>query len=74
VAFAMEGCTGRRYIAEEMSKASVTAHLAEPAETSARRGPKRRAETDKAGAKLLRELLVTGSPITSIGCCPPPAG
>jgi transposase len=60
VAFAMEGCTGWRYIAEEMSKAGVVAHLAEPAETSARRGPKRRAKTDKADAKLLRELLATG--------------
>ena len=35
VAFAMEGCTGWRYIAEEMAKAGVTAHLAEPADTSA---------------------------------------
>jgi transposase len=39
VGFAMEGCTGWRYIAEEMSKAGVTAHLAEPADTSALRGP-----------------------------------
>jgi hypothetical protein len=23
----MEGCTGRRYIAEEMNRAGVTAHL-----------------------------------------------
>jgi hypothetical protein len=46
VAFAMEGCTGWRYIAEEMAKVGVTAHLAEPAETSALRGPKRRAKTD----------------------------
>jgi len=60
VAFAMEGCTGWRYIAEEMDKAGVTAHLAEPAETSALRGPKRRAKTDKADAKLLRELLAAG--------------
>jgi hypothetical protein len=51
VAFAMEGCTGWRYIAEEMSKAGVIAHLAEPADTSALRGPKRRAKTD-----LLTEL------------------
>src|SRR3954464_9281781 len=47
VAFAMEGCTGWRYIAEEMSKAGVIAHLAEPAETSALRGPKRRGEEGK---------------------------
>jgi transposase len=60
VAFAMEGCTGWRYIAEEMGKAGVIAHLAEPAETSALRGPKRRAKTDKADAKLLRELLAAG--------------
>jgi hypothetical protein len=42
----MEGCTGWRYIAEEMAKAGVVAHLAEPADTSALRGPKRRAKTD----------------------------
>jgi transposase len=60
VAFAMEGCTGWRYIAEEMAKAGVTAHLAEPADTSALRGRKRRAKTDKADAKLLRELLAQG--------------
>jgi transposase len=60
VEFAMEGCTGWRYIAEEMAKAGVVAHLAEPADTSALRGPRRRAKTDKADAKLLRELLATG--------------
>ncbi|MEV7628782.1 transposase [Actinoplanes sp. NPDC089786] len=60
VEFAMEGCTGWRYIAEEMDKAGVTAHLAEPADTSVLRGPKRRAKTDKADAKLLRELLAAG--------------
>ena len=60
VAFAMEGCTGWRYIAEEMARAGVTPHLAEPAETSGLRGPKRRAKTDKADARLLRELLATG--------------
>jgi transposase len=60
VAFAMEGCTGWRYIAEEMTKAGVIPHLAEPADTSALRGPKRRAKTDKADAKLLRELLAAG--------------
>ncbi|WP_230859698.1 IS110 family transposase [Actinoplanes aureus] len=60
VAFALEGCTGWRYIAEEMAKAGVTAHLAEPADTSVLRGPKRRAKTDKADARLLRELLAAG--------------
>jgi transposase len=61
VAFAMEGCTGWRYIAEEMGKAGVIPHLAEPADTSIMRGPKRRAKTDLlTDAKLLRELLAAG--------------
>jgi transposase len=57
VAFAVEAGTGWRYVAEEMHTAGVEPHLAEPADTSALRGPKRRAKTDKADAKLLRELL-----------------
>jgi transposase len=60
VQFAMEGCTGWRYVAEEMRAAGIMPHLAEPAETSTLRGPKRRAKTDRADAKLLRELLATG--------------
>jgi transposase len=60
VAFAFEGCTGWRYVAEEMARAGVVAHLAEPADTAAARGRKRRAKTDKADAKLLRELLAAG--------------
>jgi transposase len=60
VGFALEGCTGWRYVAEEMTRAGVVPHLAEPADTSALRGPKRRAKTDKADAKLLRELLAAG--------------
>ena len=34
VAFAMEGCTGWRYVAEELAAAGVTAHVAEPAGTA----------------------------------------
>jgi transposase len=60
VAFALEGCTGWRYVAEEMSKAGVRPHLAEPADTAALRGPKRRAKTDRADARHLRELLDAG--------------
>ena len=40
VAFAMEGCTGWRYVVEEMRNAGVEPHLAEPADTSMLRGPK----------------------------------
>ena len=46
VAFAVEGCTGWRYVAEELAAAGVTAHLAEPADTAAARGRKRHAKTD----------------------------
>jgi hypothetical protein len=60
VDFALEAGTGWRYVVEEMRTAGVQPHLAEPADTSAMRGPKRRAKTDRADAQLLRELLAAG--------------
>jgi transposase len=60
VAFALEAGTGWRYVVEELRAAGVEPHLAEPADTSALRGPKRRAKTDKADARLQRELLAAG--------------
>jgi hypothetical protein len=60
VAFALEGCTGWRYVVEELQRAGIAAHLAEPAETAGLRGPKRRAKTDRADARHLRELLLGG--------------
>jgi len=57
VAFAAEACTGWRYVIEELQRAGVAAHLADPAETAAARGRKRRAKTDRADAKLIRTLL-----------------
>jgi transposase len=57
VEFAMEGCTGWRYVAEELARAGVVAHLAEPADTAALRGGKRHAKTDRADSAHLRELL-----------------
>jgi transposase len=47
VAFALEGCAGWRYVAEELAAAGITAHLAEPADTAFARGRKRHAKTDK---------------------------
>jgi hypothetical protein len=38
VAFAVEGCTGWRYVAEELAAAGVAAHVGEPAGTAAARG------------------------------------
>src|SRR5512132_2948551 len=54
---AVEGCTGWRFVAEELQAAGVTPHLAEPADTATLRGRKRRAKTDRADARHLRELL-----------------
>jgi transposase len=60
VAMAVEGCTGWRYVVEEIVAAGFEAHVAEPADTQARRGKKRHAKTDRSDARLLRELLQRG--------------
>ena len=60
VHLAMEGCTGWRYVAEEIQAAGFTAHVGDPAEISALRGRKKRPKTDRADAKLMRELLAGG--------------
>src|SRR5215213_8520219 len=53
VAFAVEGCTGWRFVVEEMLAAGVEPHLAEPADTATLRGRKKRAKTDRTDARLL---------------------
>jgi transposase len=68
--FALEGCTGWRYIAEELAAAGLGAHLGEPAGTAAARGRKRHAKTGKTGARHLRALLAEGR---LPGCWIPPA-
>ena len=60
VALAVEGCTGWRYVVEEITAAGFEAHLAEPADTQAARGPKRHAKTDRTDSELLRQLLQSG--------------
>jgi transposase len=60
VAMAVEGCTGWRYVAEEIVAAGFEVHVAEPAETQTARGKKHRAKTDRSDARLLRELLQRG--------------
>jgi transposase len=57
VAFALEGCTGWRFVAGELAAAGAEVHLAEPADMAAARGRKKRAKTGRADARLLRELL-----------------
>jgi transposase len=58
--FALEGCTGWRYVSEELAAAGLGAHLGDPAEIVVLRGPKKRANIDRADARLLRTLLVEG--------------
>jgi transposase len=60
VKLAVEGCTGWRYVVEEIAAVGYEAHVAEPADTQAMRGPKHRAKTDRTDARLLRDLLVAG--------------
>ena len=57
---ALEVTTGWRFVVEELRKVGAEVHLAEPAETAARRGKKKRAKTDRADARHLRELLMVG--------------
>src|ERR671929_190877 len=55
---ALEATTGWRFVVEELQRVGATVHLAEPAETAARRGNKKRAKNDRADARHLRELLM----------------
>src|SRR5215217_8601239 len=57
---ALEATTGWRFVVEELQRVGAMVHLAEPAETSGLRGPKKRAKTDWADARHLRELLLIG--------------
>ena len=66
---AVEACTGWLFVCRAVEAAGGTVHLAEPVETSALRGRKRRAKTDRADAKWLRQLLCEGRLPES--WCPP---
>ena len=55
---ALEATTGWRFVVEELQRVGARVHLAEPAETAAMRGNKKRAKNDRADARHLRELLM----------------
>jgi transposase len=57
---AVEACTGWLFVCEALAEAGAVPHLADPAEVAARRGKKRRAKTDRADARHLRQLLAEG--------------
>ena len=60
VAFALEACTGWRYIAEELAAAGIGVHLAEPAGTAFARGRKRHAKTDRTDSRHLADAAGRG--------------
>jgi len=57
---ALEATTGWRFVVEELRRVAAEVHLAEPAQTSALRGNKKRPKSDRADARHLRELLMIG--------------
>jgi transposase len=57
---AVEACTGWLFVCGALAGAGAVAHLAEPVETRALRGRKRRARTDREDERWLRELLADG--------------
>src|SRR6516162_3207015 len=57
---ALEATTGWRFVVEELERIGAEVHLAEPAEAAALKGKKKRAKTDWADARHLRELLLIG--------------
>ena len=57
---AVEACTGWLFVCEALLEAGARPHLAEPVETSALRGKKRRAKTDREDTRWLRTLLLEG--------------
>ena len=68
-AFAVEGCTGWRFVVEELQAAGIEAHVAEPADTAALRGPEeagqdrsaRRSPSASAAARRLDPGVVDSS-------------
>ena len=57
---ALEATTGWRFLVGELRAVGAVVHLAEPAETAALRGNKKRAKSDRADARHHRELLLAG--------------
>jgi hypothetical protein len=60
VRVAVEAYSGWLFVCDALTAAGAEAQLAEPVETRALRGRKRRAKTDREDARWLRELLTDG--------------
>jgi hypothetical protein len=71
-ALEVEACTGWLFVCDALVSAGAVPHLAEPVETRALRGRKRRAKTDREDARWLPELLADGrlrSPGSRLSMC-----
>jgi hypothetical protein len=60
VTFAVEACTGWRYVTGELRRAGIEAHLAGPADTAAARGRKSGPAPARPTAGLMRDLMAGG--------------
>jgi hypothetical protein len=68
--FALEGCTGWRYVVEELVAAGVGVHLGDPAETAALRGPTDHFLTPRWQSAIGESSLVLSRSILTISSGP----
>src|SRR5215470_13199052 len=67
VVFAVGACTGWGYVGEELAAAGVGVVLAEPADTAAARGPKRRAKDRSGGLAVVAGVGGAGAGAAVLG-------
>ena len=65
---AVEACTGWLFVCRALERSDAVGHLAEPVETSALRGRKRRAKTDRTDAEMAARSFCARVGCLSRGC------
>jgi transposase len=63
---ALEATTGWRFVVGELRAIGAEVHLAEPAETAARRGRKKRPKTDRPGGRPASARAVDDRPTAAV--------
>ena len=74
VHFAVEGCTGWRFVAEECAAAGVIAHLADPGDAAAARGKKTAGQDRQVGRPAPTPATGTSPPARGVGAADRGAG
>ena len=64
--FALEGCTGWRYVAEELTAVGAVAHLADPAEAAGLRGAEETGQKRPHRCPAVAHTVM-GGPVTGVG-------